>query len=153
MCDKSRNTWVVSTKCTPGFACRAFSDTTLVCFIVNEDTTKCSHYTDKLQSFLTREVKLVNYDCYIQRNCYRWNSHRLIRYPAIRYTCPLKYHVPKFNQVCCKNITLFFCVGRNTRFTRVLVLVWVCWHEHVCLCVWYNQLTIMFVPPFWINLL
>ena len=56
MCDKSRNTWlcihwqlmkhtrVVSTKCTPGFACRAFSDTTLVCFIVNEHTTKCSRY-------------------------------------------------------------------------------------------------------------
>ena len=35
----------MSTKCTPGFACRAFSDTTLVCFIVNEHTTKCSHYT------------------------------------------------------------------------------------------------------------
>ena len=25
-----KHTWVVSTKCTPGFACRAFSDTTLV---------------------------------------------------------------------------------------------------------------------------
>ena len=25
-------------------ACRAFSDTTLVCFIVNEHTTKCSRY-------------------------------------------------------------------------------------------------------------
>ena len=35
---------VVSTKCTPGFTCRAFSDTTLVCFIVNEHTTKCSRY-------------------------------------------------------------------------------------------------------------
>ena len=40
-----KHTRVVSTKCTPGFACRAFSDTTLVCFIVNEHTTKCSHYT------------------------------------------------------------------------------------------------------------
>ena len=39
-----KHTWVVSTKCTPGFACRAFSDTTLVCFIVNEHSTKCSHY-------------------------------------------------------------------------------------------------------------
>ena len=39
-----KHTRVVSTKCTPGFACRAFSDTTLVCFIVNEHTTKCSHY-------------------------------------------------------------------------------------------------------------
>ena len=57
MCDKSRNTWlcvhwqwntrVVSTKCTPGFACRAFSDTTLVCFIVNEHTTKCSRYSSR----------------------------------------------------------------------------------------------------------
>ena len=27
-----------------GFACRAFSETTLVCFIVNEHTTKCSRY-------------------------------------------------------------------------------------------------------------
>ena len=34
----------MSIKCTPGFACCAFSDTTLVCFIVNEHTTKCSHY-------------------------------------------------------------------------------------------------------------
>ena len=39
-----KHTRVVSTKCTPGFACRAFSDTTLVCFIVNEHTTKCSSY-------------------------------------------------------------------------------------------------------------
>ena len=39
-----KHTRVVSTKCTPGFACRAFSDTTLVCFIVNEHTDKCSHY-------------------------------------------------------------------------------------------------------------
>ena len=39
-----KHTQVVSTKCTPGFACRAFSDTTLVCFIVNEHTTKCSRY-------------------------------------------------------------------------------------------------------------
>ena len=39
-----KHTRVVSTKCTPGFACRAFSDTTLVCFIVNEHTTKFFHY-------------------------------------------------------------------------------------------------------------
>ena len=39
-----KHTRVVSTKCTPGFACRAFSDTTLVCFILNEHTTKCSRY-------------------------------------------------------------------------------------------------------------
>ena len=39
-----KHTRVVSTKCTPGFACRAFSDTTLVCFIVSEHTTKCSRY-------------------------------------------------------------------------------------------------------------
>ena len=37
-----KHTRVVSSKCTPGFVCRAFSDTTLVCFIVNEHTTKCS---------------------------------------------------------------------------------------------------------------
>ena len=42
-----KHTRVVSTKCTPGFACRAFIDTTLVCFIVNEQTTKCSRYTDR----------------------------------------------------------------------------------------------------------
>ena len=42
-----KHTRVVSTKCNPGFACRAFSDTTLVCFIVNEHTTKCSHYTHR----------------------------------------------------------------------------------------------------------
>ena len=30
--------------CDKSFACRAFSDTTLVCFIVNEHTTKCSRY-------------------------------------------------------------------------------------------------------------
>ena len=41
-----KHTRVVSTKCTPGFACRAFSDTTLVCFIVNEHTTKCSRYSN-----------------------------------------------------------------------------------------------------------
>ena len=41
-----KHTRVVSTKCTPGFASRAFNDTTLVCFIVNEHTTKCSHYTN-----------------------------------------------------------------------------------------------------------
>ena len=39
-----KHTRVVSTKCTPSFACRAFSDTTLVCFIVNDHTTKCSRY-------------------------------------------------------------------------------------------------------------
>ena len=39
-----KHTRVVSTKCTLGFACRAFSDTNLVWFIVNEHTTKCSHY-------------------------------------------------------------------------------------------------------------
>ena len=44
-----KHTRVVSTKCTPGFACRAFSDTTLVCFIVNEHTTKCSHYISMLE--------------------------------------------------------------------------------------------------------
>ena len=37
-------TRVVSNECTPGFACREFSGTTLVCFIVNEHTTKCSRY-------------------------------------------------------------------------------------------------------------
>ena len=42
-----KHTRVVSTKYTPGFTCRAFSDTTLVCFIVNEHTTKCSHYKNK----------------------------------------------------------------------------------------------------------
>ena len=41
-----KHTRVVSTKCTPSYACRAFRDTTLVCFIVNEHTTKCSHYKD-----------------------------------------------------------------------------------------------------------
>ena len=41
-----KHTRVVSTKCTPGFACRAYSDTTLVCFIVNEHTTKFSRYID-----------------------------------------------------------------------------------------------------------
>ena len=33
---------MVSIKCTPGLACRAFNDTTLVCFIANEHTPKCS---------------------------------------------------------------------------------------------------------------
>ena len=47
-----KHTRVVSTKCTPGFACRAFSDTTLVCFIVNEHTTKCSRFMN------TRMLKL-----------------------------------------------------------------------------------------------
>ena len=46
-----KHTRVVSTKCTAGFACRAFSDTTLVCFIVNEHTTKCSHYRGIHHSF------------------------------------------------------------------------------------------------------
>ena len=49
-----RSTWVVSTKCTPGFACRAFSDTTLVCFIVNEHTTKCSRYNERHESGVTK---------------------------------------------------------------------------------------------------
>ena len=39
-----KHTRVVSTKCTPGFACRAFSDTNLVCVIVNAHTAKCSRY-------------------------------------------------------------------------------------------------------------
>ena len=47
-----KHTRVVSTKCTPGFACRAFSDTTLVCFIVNEHTTKCSHYIKWIEYIL-----------------------------------------------------------------------------------------------------
>ena len=42
-----KHTRVVSTKCTPGFACRAFSDTTLVCFIVNEHIIKCSRYRNE----------------------------------------------------------------------------------------------------------
>ena len=46
-----KHTRVVSTKCTPGFACRAFSYTTLVCFIVNEHTTKGSHYNNTYQYF------------------------------------------------------------------------------------------------------
>ena len=46
-------TRVMSTKCTPGFACRAFSDTTLVCFMVNEHTTKCSHYNKDLLAVQT----------------------------------------------------------------------------------------------------
>ena len=61
MCDKKqehlvvcsltmKHTRVVSTECTPGFACRAFSDTTLVCFIVNEHTTKCSRYNHNKQT-------------------------------------------------------------------------------------------------------
>ena len=54
-----KHTRVVSTKCTPGFACRAFSDTTLVCFIVNEHTTKCSRYRN-IHQF--REIDLL-------RNC------------------------------------------------------------------------------------
>ena len=42
----TKHTRVVSIKCTPGFACRAFSDTTLACFIVNVYTTKCSPYNN-----------------------------------------------------------------------------------------------------------
>ena len=37
-----KHTRVVLTKCTPGFACRAFSDITLVCFIVNDYNMVCS---------------------------------------------------------------------------------------------------------------
>ena len=58
-----KHTRVVSTKCTPGFACRAFSDTTLVCFIVNEHTTKCSRYiADKLAYTDLPELDIVD-DC------------------------------------------------------------------------------------------
>ena len=53
------NERVVSTKCTPGFACRAFSDTILVCFIVNEHTTKCSHYKDTIESYSTENCSYV----------------------------------------------------------------------------------------------
>ena len=61
-----KHTRVVSTKCTPGFACRAFSDTTLVCFIVNEHTTKCSHYNikswgcdkDHLEMYHIHEIRI-----------------------------------------------------------------------------------------------
>ena len=48
-----KHTRVVSTKCTPGFVCRAFSDTTRVCFIVNEHTTKCSRYSTKQMYHVT----------------------------------------------------------------------------------------------------
>ena len=58
-CLTMKQTRVVSTKCTPGFACRAFSDTTLVCFIVNERTTKCSRYIDVPRIFLPRFVTQI----------------------------------------------------------------------------------------------
>ena len=62
-----KHTRVVSTKCTPGFACRAFSDTTLVCFIVNEHTTKCSRYThtgvSRVASFTTFPTKTTQAKC------------------------------------------------------------------------------------------
>ena len=48
-----KHTRVVSPKCTPGFACRAFSDTTLVCFIVDEHTTKCSRYRPMHLQYIT----------------------------------------------------------------------------------------------------
>ena len=51
-----KHTRVVSTKCTPGFACRAFSDTTLVCFIVNEHTTKCSRYDIHITYLVTPQL-------------------------------------------------------------------------------------------------
>ena len=53
-----KHTRVVSTKCTPGFACRAFSDTTLVCFIFNEHTTKCSRY---INTHVHKITKIANY--------------------------------------------------------------------------------------------
>ena len=42
-----KHTQVVSTKCTPGFGSHAYSETILLCFIVNEHTTKCSHYRNR----------------------------------------------------------------------------------------------------------
>ena len=54
-----KRTRVVSTKCTPGFACRAFSDTTLVCLIVNEHTTKCSPYSIKSGQWLEQVYPIL----------------------------------------------------------------------------------------------
>ena len=62
-----KHTRVVSTKCTPGFAYRAFSDTTLVCFIVNEYTTKCSHYRNNFNMCLLSHddvIKCKHFPCY-----------------------------------------------------------------------------------------
>ena len=61
-----KHTRVVSTKCTPGFACRAFSDTTLVCFIVNEHTTKCSHYK------LCSDYEFTKYTSYLALTDVLW---------------------------------------------------------------------------------
>ena len=41
-----KHTRAVSAECSSGFACHACSNITLVCFIVNEHTTKCSRYSD-----------------------------------------------------------------------------------------------------------
>ena len=60
-----KHTRVVSTKCTPGFACRAFSDTTLVCFIVNEHTTKCSRYRNTCLSPCVEALASLNPKVYV----------------------------------------------------------------------------------------
>ena len=57
------DTRVVSTKCTPGFACRAFSDTTLICFI-----------------FIEYRMRFIrNTLTWCQIHAMRWDKIRLIK--------------------------------------------------------------------------
>ena len=69
-----KHTRVVSTKCTPGFACRAFSDTTLVCFIVNEHTTKCSHYMHMVcrRYVIHAQLYYVTYCTHVPQGCFTY---------------------------------------------------------------------------------
>ena len=71
------HTRVVSTKCTPGFTCRAFSDTTLVCFIVNEHTTKCSHYIPFYSNYVNLKDVHVGTTCRYQTT---WNHDDVIKW-------------------------------------------------------------------------
>ena len=105
-----KQTRVVSTKCTPGFACRAFSDTTLVCFIVNERTTKCSRYIDVPRIFLPRFVTQIfdagknllpwaimcvctglplTFYCKLQGRCESWLPLTMTWLPPL---CTMKYN-------------------------------------------------------------
>ena len=56
-----KHTQVVSTKCTSGFTCRTFIDTTFVCSIVNEHTIKCSRYKN---NFTTNAQDIIHWNAF-----------------------------------------------------------------------------------------
>ena len=69
------HTRVVTTKYTPSVAYRAFNDTTLVCFIVNEHTVKCFLYKNIFKSSTVIPIHVKYYIKKLQTS-FRAGSHK-----------------------------------------------------------------------------